>query len=767
MKRILAIALMLSVTLFAAAQQPQTTNKAESVESFVDLGFGMFIHWSVDSQLGAVISHSLAGASEEYCQFFFNELPATFNPKKFDPEEWAILAKLAGMEYVVFTAKHHSGFCMFPTKTTDFCIKSTPFKRDITKEIVNAFRAQGIKIGFYYSPEDFRFIHDQGYPIGRLQHEMHYPANNSALMEYDKRQIKELLTRYGKIDVLFFDGPAEGLKEYAWSIQPDVMVTRGEISTPEQTTPDSPIPAPWEACYTMGTDWQYKPTNDPQKDGTTIIKMLIEIRAKGGNFLLNVGPKPDGEIQIEQEALLREIALWNSVNHEAIHGVRSWPVTHEGSTWYTASKDGRTVYAFITDPWAYGQRREFVFPSIRGGKDTKVSVLGHAGELIEYRKDADAAVRWEAAPQGLKVSAVRGQRLYTNNKWPNPVVFKIENVEYAAKTAATEDNGRAFISHRGVHLNYSLCGENSLEAIGMARKAGYNCIENDVRYTRDSVLVILHDNTLNRTFTNADGSEIDGKALVADFTLDQLREKFRLRSARPEYRSVIPTLREYMQECKRQGMKTLFIEPKLNDPSGKFYLDIIREADEVLGRGNYIVTSNNFANNVIRNTLKIRDLTLMGILYQTTYEEMAALGDDVIFAISSTQFKEDDYKRLVAKAHADGRKVESSCSLLSQKEEVRLGTQNMVDNGPAIDYIASDLSAPDKSEFGKVLLKMDDITPQEAIEMMAALGKVPFGACFVDYDGGHYQRMFCDSAPELLKEVCGSKKCSITVIQYL
>ena len=133
-------------------------------------------------------------------------------------------------------------------------------------------------------------------------------------MAHDKAQLKELLTNYGKIDIFFFDGPEEGLKEYAWQLQPELVVTRGQMQTPEQNLPDKPVPGPWEACFTMGTDWQYKPTNDPQKSGTEIINMLIEIRAKGGNLLLNIGPKPDGEIQIEQEALLREIALWNLVN---------------------------------------------------------------------------------------------------------------------------------------------------------------------------------------------------------------------------------------------------------------------------------------------------------------------------------------------------------------------------------------------------------------------------------------------------------------------
>ena len=108
-------------------------------------------------------------------------------------------------------------------------------------------------------------------------------------MEYDKAQLKEILTNYGKIDILFFDGPADGLKEYAWELQSDVVVTRGQMETPEQKIPEESVKGPWESCFTMGTDWQYKPTNDPHKSGTQIINMLIETRAKGGNLLLNVG----------------------------------------------------------------------------------------------------------------------------------------------------------------------------------------------------------------------------------------------------------------------------------------------------------------------------------------------------------------------------------------------------------------------------------------------------------------------------------------------
>jgi alpha-L-fucosidase len=423
---------LLFMCLTSMAQQ--TGNKPEREQWFMDAGFGMFIHWSMDSQLGAVISHSMAGASQDYLDRFVHELPRTFNPYRFRPDDWAVLARLAGMKYMVFTTKHHSGFCMWDTKTTEFNIMNTPFRRDITREIFDAFRKQGIAIGIYFSPEDFNFLYEHKIPIGRLQHPMHYPSGNKGLMDLDKSQIRELLTNYGKIDVLFFDGPAEGLKEYARELQPDVVVTRGQMQTPEQKMPDKPMPGPWEACFTMGTDWQYKPTNDPHKTGTEILNMLIETRAKGGNLLLNIGPKPDGEIQIEQEALLREIALWNFVNGEAIHGIRPWDIAKEGNIWFTRGKNERTVFAFIPagKEWPYGNRKEFLFKTLKGTPDTRVSVLGYGSELVEYKEGFDAGIKVHPTELGLLVSAVNGQRLYTNNQWPNPVVLKIEDVSYIA-----------------------------------------------------------------------------------------------------------------------------------------------------------------------------------------------------------------------------------------------------------------------------------------------------------------------------------------------
>jgi alpha-L-fucosidase len=166
---ILLLALNLGALPSAAADDPEigSLNRQDRLDWFRDQGFGLFIHWSVDSQLGVVISHSLVGASPDYTDRFFSELPKTFDPDKFQPMDWARLAHLAGIRYVMFTTKHHSGFAMFDTKTTPFGIMNTPFHRDITKEVFDAFRAQGIAAGVYYSPDDFWWLHENGKTIER------------------------------------------------------------------------------------------------------------------------------------------------------------------------------------------------------------------------------------------------------------------------------------------------------------------------------------------------------------------------------------------------------------------------------------------------------------------------------------------------------------------------------------------------------------------------------------------------------------------------
>jgi alpha-L-fucosidase len=420
----------LALLVLAASSLP-ADNKPERLEWFRDQGFGLFIHWSFDVSLGSDISHTLVGASPDYVKRFYETLPGQFNPKKFDPEEWARLAKLAGMKYVVFTAKHHSGFCMFNTKTTSLNVMNTPYGADITARIIDAFRKQGLAVGLYISPDDFHWFSRNGLPIARPPAPRTTTKELPALMEYGKSQVRELLTNYGKIDMFFIDGPADGLREQAWETQPDIVVTRGAMETPEQHIPGIPMDQAWEACLTMGTQWPHKPL-DERKSPAELIHTLIEIRAKGGNLLLNIGPRPDGALDLEEEARLRVLALWNFVNQESIEGVRPWVITNEQDIWFTKKKNEPTVYAFLTHAQSkFGDQKTVTLRSVRSTARTRVDVLGQSGEILEYRPDIVPKTTWKQDAEGLHISFTQAQRLYTDRRWPYPVVLKITNSEPA------------------------------------------------------------------------------------------------------------------------------------------------------------------------------------------------------------------------------------------------------------------------------------------------------------------------------------------------
>ena len=407
---------------------PTGGNQPARLNWFQDQALGMFIHWGVDGPLGSVISHHLVGSTREYQDRFYNEMPGFFDPEQFKPRDWARLAKLAGMKYVVFTTKHHAGFCMWDTQTTDLNVMHTPYGKDITRELFDAFRAEGIAIGVYFSPDDFWMLHQQGHPISRTRPEAN-PTNNPALMQRNLAQVRELLTGYGKIDLLFFDGEPAQLKQLAWKIDPTIIVTRGEIKTPEQKLPGKPLPGPWEACFTMGTEWPFKPTNEEYKSGTELIKMLIETRAKGGNLLLNIGPDPDGVIPFEQTRRLRELALWMLINRDAIYNIRPWIVANEGSVWFTQAKETNTVYAIETKvPWEWATWREFTLKSVRTTADTQIEIVGQTGDNRCWA-DESCKATWHQDKEGLHIRAMFAQRLYTDCKWPNPIVIRITQAQ--------------------------------------------------------------------------------------------------------------------------------------------------------------------------------------------------------------------------------------------------------------------------------------------------------------------------------------------------
>ncbi len=424
---LLTIFLFLPV-IFAHSQRITIDrNKPEKVEWFRDMGFGIMINWSVDVQLGAAMSHNLAVASKEYQNTYFNELPKTFNPKKFDAEEWAKLAKIAGVKYMVFTAKHHNGFCMWDTNTSDFNIINSGYSKDMLREIIEAFRKHNIAIGLSFAPVDYHVMYKQGHPPSLRSPEAS-SAVNTALWEINKNQLHELLTNYGKIDILSIDETSDWanplVANFAWDLDPDVLVTRGGMVSYDQFLPKEITKEPWELSINMGYHRQFV-GEENYKDAGALINLLIETRAKGGNLLLNIGPDAHGEIPETKEHRLREIGLWLMANKEAIEGVRPWKIADENGVWFTQSKDQKIVYAFANAPyWKWMEERAFLIRAIKGSKNTRVSILGQNDEMMEYQIHRSPKPVFSIVDEGIFVNIIKAQRL--NKSWDNPMVIRFE-----------------------------------------------------------------------------------------------------------------------------------------------------------------------------------------------------------------------------------------------------------------------------------------------------------------------------------------------------
>ncbi|MGQ9697572.1 MAG: alpha-L-fucosidase, partial [Armatimonadota bacterium] len=347
----LATAVLLSIlgpTLGQTARETKEQFEART-KWWREAKFGMFIHWGIYAvPADCTTRDGRKSIAEWYLSNKqmqvkdYEKFAAQFNPVKFDAKKWVATAKQAGMKYIVITSKHHDGFCMFDSKLTDYCItKATPFKRDPMRELAQECRRQGLRLCFYYSIMDW---HHPDYLPRRPWEQNVRPATGADLnryIEYMKGQLRELLTNYGPIGVIWFDGGwehnaqelrSEEVNRMIRSIQPSIIINdRNHLpedhATPEQTIPAGALPGGrlWETCMTINDTWGYAKNDTNWKPAEDLIRKLCDIASKGGNFLLNVGPTAEGEFPPEIMERLAAIGRWMKVNGESIYGTTQSP----------------------------------------------------------------------------------------------------------------------------------------------------------------------------------------------------------------------------------------------------------------------------------------------------------------------------------------------------------------------------------------------------------------------------------------------------------
>jgi alpha-L-fucosidase len=326
----------------------EQTDRARRMKWWHEAKFGMFIHWGLYSVVGR---HEWVMEMEGIPIAEYEQLAKQFLPKPNAPREWARLARRAGMKYMVMTTKHHEGFCLFDTKTTNYCAPRQAAGRDMVKEYVEAARAEGLSVGFYYSLMDWH--HPDGARCAEDE------AARLRFVEYIHTHVRELMTNYGKIDILWYDvawpldakgWESERMNQMVFKLQPDIIVNNrnklaGDFSTPEQRIEAAEGDRAWESCMTMNDSWGYHKADDAWKTPKQVIRNLITCAHDGGNYLLNIGPKADGSVPEESVRILSTVGSWMDKNGQSIYGAtRCQP---RRCRFGSFSRRGNTLYLHV------------------------------------------------------------------------------------------------------------------------------------------------------------------------------------------------------------------------------------------------------------------------------------------------------------------------------------------------------------------------------------------------------------------------------------
>jgi alpha-L-fucosidase len=432
MKRLLLVLMMAGVFaggVLAQGVQETPSQRDARMAWWRDARFGMFIHWGLYAVPAGDYNGTRSKEIGEWIMSWANipraqyeQFAPKFNPEKFDAAEWVRIAKDAGMKYLVITSKHHDGFSMFDSAVTTYdIVDATPFKKDPMRALADECKRQGLKFAFYYSIMDWhhpsQYVDAAGKDptAGHGQTKMR-DGRKQEYVDYMKAQLKELVTKYDPA-VLWFDGEwvdwwteedGQDLYKYVRSLKPDILINNrvgkgrkgmeglnksdrvysGDFGTPEQQIPASGLPGvDWESCMTMNDTWGFKSYDENWKSSERLIRNLVDIVSKGGNYLLNVGPTAEGRIPAASVERLADLGTWMKVNSEAIYGTTASPFATQ-LAWGRATKKGNTVYLHVFDWPSDGVLK---VPSI-GGQPTRASLLG-----------GDANLKVETAADGFTI----------------------------------------------------------------------------------------------------------------------------------------------------------------------------------------------------------------------------------------------------------------------------------------------------------------------------------------------------------------------------
>ena len=442
--------------------------------------FGMFIHWGPVSRKGTEIGWSRGSEIpiDEY-----DHLYQKFNPVKFDADAWARTAKAAGMKYMVFTTKHHDGFCMFDTKLTDFNIMHSPFGRDVVKELAAACKRQGLVFCTYYSVTDW---HNPDFPLTSPGGSVKRPVSNlDAYEKYIKGQVAELIHNYGPLGILWFDVPqlfdgprGQRLLDHTRALQPSIIVNNrsgvaGDYDTPEQRVGKYQDSRPWETCMTICNQWAWKP-NDTMKSLADCLHNLILCAGGDGNLLFNVGPTPEGLIEARQVARLRAMGAWLDKNGETIYGTRGGP--WKPTRTLASTRKGHTIFVHVLK-W---DDQPLTLPDIPR-KVTAAAVLGGSSVAVKQenghividlptaqRREIDTIVRLDLDGSAMDLKAIA---LAT----PTPVraaasnVFQKDVDTFGPEMAFDGDPETRWATDGGTHKAWISAGFATPRTIGRVR----------------------------------------------------------------------------------------------------------------------------------------------------------------------------------------------------------------------------------------------------------------------------------------------------------